>query len=65
MTADEQRAVAEYDCPFCGAEAGQACRRVEATYSPMLPVLVSPHLSRTGLLYEPDPAVRGSMRRKQ
>lgn len=47
MTAEEQRAVAEYDCPFCGAPAGTMCRRVEATYSPPLPGLAAPHPGRT------------------
>lgn len=43
-------AVARFSCPFCGAQRGTGCKRVEATYSPPLPALVQPHVSRLRLL---------------
>lgn len=55
-----QLAVDTYSCPFCGAQKGKRCTRVEATYDPPLPDLVKPHGNRLRLLDEPDAAIRGS-----
>lgn len=43
-------AVARFTCPFCGAQRGARCTRVEATYDPPLPDLVQPHEPRLRLL---------------
>jgi hypothetical protein len=61
MTPEQKRAVAEDDCPFCGARPGQMCVRVEATYSPPLPPLTEPHPARGKLVCAgcQDPIVGG------
>ena len=53
-------AVRRFSCPFCGRGKGQPCTRVEATYSPALPDLAKPHITRLRLLTEPDQGITGS-----